>query len=231
MERRLVGRRVDRDSGHAQFAAGADDANGDLPAVGDEDLLEHWPTPVGAQGPGRKAPCPASGGSIAEAESRGLGSVAPPDNGLSARPLSSPATLPIRRADPTTERSIPPDHDTGSGFTPGYRFPLPAGPVSFDCTHQPASCEGPKPARPFTHTGRPRAVRVTFTTAAPRKRRARVPRRARGVPAFRAAHAACHVRRRARGVSPRPRPASVPALRCRDRNVHPSPRRDATAGT
>ena len=31
---------------------------------------------------------------------------------------------------------------------PGYRFPLPAGPVSFG-THQPASREGPKPARPF----------------------------------------------------------------------------------
>ena len=61
--------------------------------------------------------------------------------------------LPIRKGTPG--KVDHPSNDTGSGFTPGYRFPLPAGPVSFDCTHQPASREGPKPARPFFPLTRP----------------------------------------------------------------------------
>jgi len=65
-------------------------------------------------------------------------------NGFAAPPLS---VRPRCRYEGGLPRRSHHDYDTGSGYTPGYRFPLPAGPVSFDCTHQPASREGPKPAR------------------------------------------------------------------------------------
>ncbi len=38
----LVGLRIDRDRFHAHLARGLDDAAGDLAAVGDENLAEHW---------------------------------------------------------------------------------------------------------------------------------------------------------------------------------------------
>ena len=41
VQRRGVGRRVHRDGADAELAAGADDADGDLAAIGDEDLVEH----------------------------------------------------------------------------------------------------------------------------------------------------------------------------------------------
>jgi hypothetical protein len=41
MERLDVGFRVDRQGLYAQFAAGADDAEGDFAAVGDENFLDH----------------------------------------------------------------------------------------------------------------------------------------------------------------------------------------------
>ncbi len=41
VQRLAVGLAVDRDRLHAELAAGPDDPQGDLAAVGDEDLLEH----------------------------------------------------------------------------------------------------------------------------------------------------------------------------------------------
>ena len=42
VQRVLVGFRIDRDRLHAHLARGLDDAAGDLAAVGDQDLVEHW---------------------------------------------------------------------------------------------------------------------------------------------------------------------------------------------